>query len=78
MHNNTAAPFILASGRSDRGRVQVEGQLQQQWGKVCATVVLDAHPHHFTSPVSDYNLLFFVACKAPSAADGAGDKEKGN
>ena len=46
-------------------------------GKVCATTVLDARPHRVTSRVLGYNLLFFVACKAPSAADGAGNKGDG-
>ena len=50
------------------------GNYNNSGGKVCATAVLDARPHHVTSRVSDYNFLFFVACKAPSAADGAGDK----
>jgi len=36
MYNNTTTPFILTSGTGDRGPVQVDGQLQQQWGKgVC-------------------------------------------
>ena len=52
------------------------GNYNNSGGKVCAITVLDARPHHVTSSrVSDYNL-FFVACKAPSAADGAGDKAR--